>query len=58
MTVAANPFAATTAPDRPAAYAQIARGGPVVSTVLPNGLPAWLVTGWAEVRQALSASGS
>jgi cytochrome P450 len=54
MLAAASPFAATTAPERLAAYAEIARSGPVVRTVLPNGLPAWLVTGWSEVRQALS----
>ncbi len=52
--MAASPFAATTAAERLAAYAEITRSGPVVRTVLPNGLPAWLVTGWAEVRQALN----
>src|SRR6202012_1867150 len=49
-----SPFAATTAADRLAAFAQLAGEGPVARGALPVGLPAWVVTGWAEVREALN----
>lgn len=49
-----DPYAATGAGARLAAYAELARGGPVVPIVLPNGMSAWLVTRHAEARQALN----
>jgi cytochrome P450 len=54
MTGAADPFAATTESARLAAYAELATAGPVVRVTLPNGLPAWLVTGRAECRAVLN----
>jgi cytochrome P450 len=50
-----DPFAACTAADRVAAWQQIAREGAVVRRVLPNGLPAWLVTRQAECREVLNS---
>jgi len=52
-TAALDPFAAITEGARLAAWAELAARGPVVRTVLPNGVPAWLVTGQAECRAAL-----
>src|SRR6185295_10411767 len=39
---------------RQAAYAALAATGPVHRITLPNGMPAWLVTGYDAVRAALS----
>ena len=39
---------------RHAAYAALAATGPVHRINLPNGMPAWLVTGYDAVRAALS----
>jgi cytochrome P450 len=39
---------------RHAAYAALAATGPVHRITLPNGMPAWLVTGYDAVRAALS----
>ncbi len=49
-----DPYSATGAGARLAAYAELARRGPVVRIALPNGMSAWLVTGHAEARQALN----
>lgn len=48
-----DPFGATTAHARLAAYAELAAQGPVVRTTLPNGVSAWLVTGYAQCRQVM-----
>jgi cytochrome P450 len=49
-----DPFTATGAGERMDAYLALARTGPVHRVRLPiAGLPAWLVTGRAEVRQVL-----
>jgi cytochrome P450 len=53
-TVLTAPFAITNGPQRHARYAQLAAAGPIHRIVLPTGKPAWLVTGYDEVRQALS----
>jgi cytochrome P450 len=50
----ADPFAATTESARLAAYAELAEAGPAVRITLPNGLPAWLVTGRAQCRTVLN----
>jgi len=50
----ASPFAATVAGQRQAVYAELAKDGPVHQIMLPSGEPAWLVTGYDEVRQALN----
>jgi len=39
---------------RQAAYAALAATGPVHRITLPNGMPAWLVTGYDAVRTALT----
>ncbi|HUR74307.1 MAG TPA: cytochrome P450 [Sporichthya sp.] len=49
-----SPYAATTAPARLDAYAQLAERGPLNRITLPNGVEAWLVTGYAETRAALN----
>ncbi len=51
-----DPFGATGARGRMDAYAELSRSGPVQAISLPvaGGVPAWLVTGQAEVRQVLS----
>jgi cytochrome P450 len=48
-----DPFTATGPGERHAVYAALAAAGPVHRIVLPTGEPAWLVTGYDEVRQAL-----
>src|SRR6185437_4688789 len=50
---AEDPFTATGAAERHAAYAALAAAGPVHKITLPTGAPAWLVTGYDEARQAL-----
>ncbi|HJT04361.1 MAG TPA: cytochrome P450 [Pseudonocardiaceae bacterium] len=50
---AEDPFTATGAGERHAAYAALAAAGPVHRITLPTGDPAWLVTGYDEARQAL-----
>jgi len=50
---AEDPFTATGAGERHAAYAALATAGPVHRITLPTGDPAWLVTGYDEARQAL-----
>jgi cytochrome P450 len=47
------PFAVTDGPQRHAAYAELAAAAPVHRIVLPTGEPAWLITGYDEVRRAL-----
>jgi cytochrome P450 len=48
-----DPFTATGAGERQAAYAALAAAGPVHRITLPTGASAWLITGYDEVRQAL-----
>ncbi|MGH3788150.1 MAG: cytochrome P450 family protein [Pseudonocardiaceae bacterium] len=48
-----NPFTATGPGERHAAYATLAAAGPVHRITLPTGEPAWLITGYDEVRDAL-----
>src|SRR5947209_2382907 len=50
---AKDPFTATGAGERHAAYAALAATGPVHRIILPTGDPAWLITGYHEARQAL-----
>ena len=50
----AEPFTAVAAGQRYAAYAALAKTGSVHHVTMPSGAPAWLVTGYDEVRQALS----
>src|SRR5258708_7325522 len=54
MTVTVDPFAATAAGARQAAWAELAGQGPVVHATLPNGLQVWLVTHHAEARTAMN----
>ena len=49
-----SPFTATGLAERHDVYAGLAAGGTVHRILLPHGEPAWLVTGYDEVRQALS----
>jgi len=49
-----DPFTATVPGRRYDLYAELARSGPVHRITLPTGLSAWLLTGYDEVRQALS----
>lgn len=50
---AKDPFTATGAGERHAAYAALAATGPVHRITLPTGDPAWLITGYHEARRAL-----
>ena len=50
----ASPFAATAPGERQAIYAQLAKDGSVHQILLPGDQPAWLVTGYDEVRQVLA----
>src|SRR4051794_34810124 len=50
---ASNPFTATGAGERRAAYTALTAAGPVHKITLPTGDPAWLITGYHEARQAL-----
>ncbi|MGQ0466389.1 MAG: cytochrome P450 family protein [Sporichthyaceae bacterium] len=49
-----DPFGATTETARRAAWDEWAANGPVAKGALPGGIPAWIVTGYAEARAALS----
>ncbi len=49
-----SPFTETTARARHAAFAELAAAGPVQRVVLFTGVPAWLVTGYAETREVLA----
>ena len=49
-----NPFTAVAAGQRHAAYAALARSGPVHQIVMPSGEPAWLLTDHDEVRRVLA----
>jgi cytochrome P450 len=49
-----DPFTATAARARHAAYAALAATGPVRRITLPSGVPAWLVLGYDEVRAVLT----
>ncbi|MHA6621476.1 cytochrome P450 family protein [Pseudonocardia sp. DLS-67] len=51
---APSPFTETTGPARHAAFAELASTGPVQKVMLFTGVPAWVVTGYAEVRELLS----
>lgn len=50
----ANPFTASADGERVRLYGEIARQGPVVRTVLPTGLPVWLVTSYEAARGVLN----
>jgi cytochrome P450 len=52
-TVNVDPFTATGAGQRHAAYAALAAAGPVHRLALPSREPAWLITGYQDARQAL-----
>jgi len=49
-----DPFTAVAAGQRHAAYAALARSGPVHRITTPAGVPAWLITGHADVRRVLA----
>lgn len=51
---APSPFTETTESARRRAFAELAASGPVAHVTLFTGVPVWLVTGYQEVRQALS----
>ena len=51
-----DPFVATAPGARVALYTALAERGPVQRFLLPTGKPAWLVTGHAEVKAALTDS--
>jgi cytochrome P450 len=53
-TLPADPFTATAADARHAAYAELAAAGPVHRITLPTGEPAWLITSHDEARRALT----
>lgn len=50
----ASPFTQTTGSARHAAAAELAAGGPVQRVVLFTGVPAWVITGYAEAREVLA----
>ena len=50
----ANPFLATTADDRVAAYAAMSAAGPVIKIPAPGTGEAWFVAGYAEARAVLN----
>jgi cytochrome P450 len=49
-----SPFTAVLDGERHAIYAELNAGGPVHPTTTPTGVPAWLVTGYAEARALLA----
>ena len=51
---APSPFTETTGPARHAAYTELAATGPVQKIMLFTGVPAWVVTGYAETRELLA----
>lgn len=55
-TLAEAPFTITHGLLRRAAYAELAAAAPVHCVALPNGKPAWLITGHHEARQVLHDS--
>jgi cytochrome P450 len=50
-----SPFTETTSTARNKAFDELAATGPVQKVTLFTGVPVWLVTGYAEARQALSS---
>lgn len=54
MTTPHDPFAAVPNCARHAALAELARHGPLHHMVLPTAVPAWVITGYAEARAALT----
>jgi cytochrome P450 len=54
MTTLHDPFAAIPNGARHAALAEMARTGPLHHLVLPTRVPAWVITGYAEARAALT----
>jgi cytochrome P450 len=52
---APSPFTETTGTARHAAFAELARTGRPQRVTLVTGVPAWLVTGYAEVRELLAS---
>ena len=54
QTVAELPFTIIDGPQRRAKYAELAAAAPVHRVALPTGEPAWLITGYHEVRRALN----
>jgi cytochrome P450 len=51
---APSPFTETTGPARHLAYRELAASGPVRHVMLFTGVPAWLITGYAEARELLA----
>ncbi|MDQ3988055.1 MAG: cytochrome P450, partial [Actinomycetota bacterium] len=49
-----DPFTAVAEGQRQEAYAALARSGPVHRITTPTGVPAWMITGHAEVRRVLA----
>jgi cytochrome P450 len=49
-----SPFTETTGASRRAAFAALAKNGPVQHMTVFTGVPVWVVTGYAEVRQVLT----
>jgi cytochrome P450 len=49
-----NPYASTGGAERHEIYDELVAGGPVHRVVLPGGTEAWLVTGYAAARAALT----
>jgi cytochrome P450 len=54
MSAPLDPFSAAGAAAPHESYTQMRALGPVHQTVLPNGMPVWLVTGYAEARRVLA----
>ncbi|MER7865433.1 cytochrome P450 [Amycolatopsis japonica] len=57
MTSSSSDFLFGGAPERHAAYAALRESGPVRRITLSSGTAGWLVSGYAEVRQALAHPG-
>lgn len=51
---APSPFTETTGPARHAAFRELAATGPVRHVTLFSGVPAWVVTRYAEARELLA----
>ncbi|GAA4623883.1 cytochrome P450 [Actinoallomurus vinaceus] len=49
-----SPFVEATPAARYAAFAELAKAGPVQRVTLFTGVPVWLITGYAEAREALA----
>jgi cytochrome P450 len=54
LTIDHDPFTAVPDGARPAVLAGLAAAGPIHRRMLPTGVPAWVVTGWAEGRALLN----